>query len=102
MPAEPIAVATTVRTRRPRHRLDTLFSELKRERNEKAAERIAGRIWEDWSHSGSASVDLMMMWSKTAMDARKFDVALDFLDQVVTLSARITPKAGTAARRCIS
>lgn len=66
--------------------LNTLFSELKRERNEKSAERIASRIWETWAHSGSASVDLMMMWSKKAMDARKFDVALDFLDQVVTIS----------------
>ncbi len=69
----------------PENKLDTLFSELKRERNEKAAERIASRIGEEWARSGSASVDLMMMWSKTAMDAQKFDVALDFLDQVVTL-----------------
>ena len=67
------------------NRLDTLFGELKRERNEKAAERIAGRIWEAWSQSGSASIDLMMGWSKTAMDNKKFDVALDFLDQVVTM-----------------
>ena len=67
------------------NRLDTLFGELKRERNEKAAERIAGRIWETWSQSGSASIDLMMGWSKSAMDNKKFDVALDFLDQVVTM-----------------
>ena len=67
------------------NRLDTLFGELKRERNEKAAERIAGRIWEAWSQSGSASIDLMMGWSKSAMDNKKFDVALDFLDQVVTM-----------------
>ena len=71
---------------KPENRLDTLFSELKRERNEKAAERIAAHIWEEWGKSGSASVDLMMMWSKAAMDTQKFDVALDFLDQVVTLS----------------
>lgn len=83
--AEPTSVARPANPQAA-DRLDTLFSELKRERNEKAAERIAGRIWENWSHSGSASVDLMMMWSKTAMDSRKFDVALDFLDQVVTLS----------------
>jgi tetratricopeptide (TPR) repeat protein len=68
------------------NRLDELFADLKRERNEKAAERIASRIWEEWGHSGSASIDLMMMWSKTAMDSQKFDVALDFLDQVVTMS----------------
>ena len=67
------------------NRLDALFGELKRERNEKAAERIAGRISEAWSQSGSASIDLMMGWSKTAMDNKKFDVALDFLDQVVTM-----------------
>ena len=68
-----------------RPKLDALFSELKRERNEKAAERIATSIWETWGQSGSASVDLMMAWSKKAMASRKFDVALDFLDQVVTL-----------------
>jgi tetratricopeptide (TPR) repeat protein len=66
-------------------RVDTLFSELKRERNEKAAERIAARIAGEWAQSGSASIDLMMGWSKTAMDGKKFDVALDFLDEVVTL-----------------
>ncbi len=34
--------------------LDKLFGELKRERKEKAAERIAARIWDEWRHSGSA------------------------------------------------
>ncbi|MEP9372838.1 hypothetical protein [Mesorhizobium sp. KR1-2] len=67
-------------------RLDSLFTELKRERNEKAAERVAARIQEQWEKSGSASIDLMMQWSKKAMEAEKFDVALDFLDQVVTLA----------------
>ncbi|MBZ9774230.1 MULTISPECIES: hypothetical protein [unclassified Mesorhizobium] len=66
-------------------RLDQLFSDLKRERNEKAAERIAGSIWSEWSQSGSASIDLMMQWSQKAVEGQKFDVALDFLDQVVTL-----------------
>jgi tetratricopeptide (TPR) repeat protein len=70
----------------PAARLDKLFADLKRERNEKAAERIAARIAEEWNSSGSAIIDLMMMWSKTAMDGQKFDVALDFLDQVVTIS----------------
>lgn len=68
------------------NRLDTLFSELKRERNARAAERIAGRIAVEWEQSGSASIDLMMLWSKQAMETKKFDVALDFLDQVVTMS----------------
>lgn len=68
------------------NRLDKLFGELKRERNEKAAERIAQRIWQQWYKSGSASIDLMMSWSNDAIEAKKFDVALDFLDQVVTLA----------------
>jgi tetratricopeptide (TPR) repeat protein len=66
-------------------RLNQLFIDLKRERNEKAAERIAGRIWGEWSQSGSASIDLMMQWSQKAIEDQKFHVALDFLDQVVTL-----------------
>lgn len=66
-------------------RLDRLFAELKRERNEKAAERIAGQIWVEWRKSGSASIDLMLQWSNEAAEKKKFDVALDFLDQVITL-----------------
>jgi tetratricopeptide (TPR) repeat protein len=66
-------------------RLDALFSQLKRERNEKAAERIAGQIWEQWFQSGSASIDLMMQWAQHAMEQKKYDVALDFLDEVITL-----------------
>jgi tetratricopeptide (TPR) repeat protein len=65
-------------------RLDKLFADLKRERNEKAAERIAGQIWEEWFRSGSASIDLMMQWAQNAMEAQKYDVALDFLDEVIT------------------
>lgn len=65
--------------------LQVLFSDLKRERNEKAAERIASRIWDEWNKSGSSSVDLMMLWSQQAIEAKKYDVALDFLDQIVTL-----------------
>ena len=79
-PTEPVAVA------KPENRLETLYGELKRQRNEKVAERIASRIFEEWNHSGSASIDLMMLWSQKAIEAEKFDVALDFLDQVVTLS----------------
>jgi tetratricopeptide (TPR) repeat protein len=66
--------------------LDTLFTELKHTGNEQAAARIAARIERQWTRSGSRSIDLMMQWSAAAMQARKFDVALDFLDQIVTLS----------------
>ncbi len=67
-------------------RIDTLYSELKRERNENAARRIANRIQGEWNRSESAVVDLMMQWSQKAIEKKQFDVALDFLDQVTTLS----------------
>lgn len=67
-------------------RLEKLFSDLKRERNPRGAERIANFIREEWGKSGSASIDLMMGWSAKAMEDKKFDVALDFLDQVTMLA----------------
>ncbi|WP_407941368.1 tetratricopeptide repeat protein [Mesorhizobium xinjiangense] len=70
---------------RSQSRLDELFGELKRERNEKAAERIANRIWGEWLKSGSATIDLLMQWSNEATREKKFNVALDFLDQVLVL-----------------
>ncbi len=76
---------TTTSASAQKARLDKLFSDLKRERNDKAAERIAANIWQEWSESGSPSIDLMMEWSQKAIGAQKFDVALDFLDQVTTL-----------------
>jgi tetratricopeptide (TPR) repeat protein len=75
--------AETAKT--PQQRLDELFSQLKRERNERAAQRIASRILAAWSESGSASIDLMMGWAQEAITKQKYDVALDFLDQVVVL-----------------
>lgn len=69
-------------------KLDKLFGDLKRERNDIAATRISQRIWQEWGRSDSSSVDLMMGWAKKAMDEKKFDVALDFLDQVVVLAPK--------------
>ncbi len=83
MPDEPGKNSAVVETHA--QRLDRLFAELKRERNDKIATRISQRIWQEWSQSGSASIDLMMGWAQKAVEEKKFDVALDFLDQVVTL-----------------
>lgn len=76
---------TTAAVETASKRLDTLFFDLKRAANDKAAERIAQSIWEEWFKSGSASIDLMMMWADEAVKEKRFDVALDFLDQVVVL-----------------
>lgn len=69
----------------PENRLDRLYGQLKRERNERAAQRLARLIRDEWTKSGSSSIDLMMQWSQKAIEAKKFDVALDFLDQVTLL-----------------
>jgi tetratricopeptide (TPR) repeat protein len=69
-------------------RINDLFQELKRARNEAAAQRVANRIWREWFRSGSASIDFLMQRADQAMKAREFDVALDLLDQVVTLAPR--------------
>jgi tetratricopeptide (TPR) repeat protein len=82
---KPVSVETQTAFAAAESQLDSLFAELKRERNPQAADRISKRIWNEWYKSGSASVDLMMKWSNDAVQAQKFDVALDFLDQVVTL-----------------
>lgn len=67
-------------------KLEELFAKLKRERSEGEAERISRQIWDQWNVSGSASIDLMMGWARDAMDAKKFDIALDFLDQVTIMA----------------
>jgi len=80
------AAANPSATRDDAATLDKLFAELKRQRNDKAAERIAGRIWTEWFKSGSATVDLLMKWAGDAIDKKKYDAALDFLDQVTVLA----------------
>jgi tetratricopeptide (TPR) repeat protein len=67
-------------------KLDELFTQLKRARDPGEADRISRQIWEQWDVSGSATIDLMMRWAREAMDGKKFDIALDFLDQVVTMA----------------
>lgn len=66
--------------------LDSLFADLKKQTNEKRAKRITRRIWSEWTRSGSASIDLLMNRAGEAMKRNRNGVALDLLDQVVTLA----------------
>ena len=65
-------------------RLDDLFDKLKKARDPRYARTLADSIWSEWFRSGSATVDLMLGWANTAFEEKKYNVALDFLDQVVT------------------
>lgn len=78
-----LAQATTADVTSPA--LDSLFDELKRERDPKKASRISERIWAEWRESGSATANLLMVWADQAMRDERYGTALDFLDQVVTL-----------------
>lgn len=80
-PSQPVEMAGPAEA----GRVDTLFAELKRERKQAAAERIAARIQNRWLDSGSASVDLLMGWADTAIKEKKYGAALDFLDRVTVL-----------------
>lgn len=65
--------------------MDALFDALKRERNPEKARGIASQIIADLNDSGSATVDLLMEWSATAIKEKRNAAALDFLDQVTVL-----------------
>ena len=64
-------------------RLDDLLAKLKKARDPRHAKTLADGIWSEWFRSGSATVDLMMGWANEAYEAKKYNVAPDFLDQVI-------------------
>ncbi|SOE16343.1 hypothetical protein SAMN05877838_1207 [Hoeflea halophila] len=78
-PASPAASTQSTNT------LDSLFADLKRERDEKQARRISERIWAKWRDSGSATANLLMQWADKAVSEKNNGLALDLLDQVVVL-----------------
>lgn len=65
--------------------LDGLFDQLRRTRDRNNADRISTRIWEIWQTSDSRSIDLLTLWARSASGRRRFDVALDLMDQVVAM-----------------
>ena len=78
-PASPAVSSQSANT------LDSLFAELKRERDARQAKRISERIWAKWRDSGSATANLLMQWADKAVADNKNGLALDLLDQVVVL-----------------
>ncbi|MCC0036911.1 MAG: hypothetical protein H6887_16810 [Hoeflea sp.] len=85
MPARAETSTPATASVQPASTLDTLFAELKRERDERQAKRISERIWAKWRDSGSATANLLMQWADKAMADNKNGLALDLLDQVVVL-----------------
>ncbi|MEN0001415.1 MAG: hypothetical protein AAF940_11065 [Pseudomonadota bacterium] len=85
-PADDVPTPQAQQKTAPDDRLDRLFAELKRTRDERIAKPLADGIWAEWRRSGSATTDLYVEWANTAMRQDQYNVALDFLDQVVLRS----------------
>jgi tetratricopeptide (TPR) repeat protein len=66
-------------------RLDALFAELKRAPSTEAAEQTVDKIQAEWAESGSATVDLMLLWASQAISGQRNAAAFDFLDQAILL-----------------
>ncbi len=49
------------------------------------AARLSQRIWSKWRHSGSSTIDLLSGWARKSMREKKYNIALDLLDQITTL-----------------
>lgn len=65
--------------------LDGLFDMLGKTSDRKMAGRISAQIWEKWQTSDSRSIDLLTNWARAASKQRRYNKALDLLDQVVVL-----------------
>lgn len=68
--------------------LDALFLELRAQSRKGPAIRISKRIWGKWGQSGSDSIDLLMERANKAMNLGRRNLALDLLDQVITLAPK--------------
>lgn len=66
-------------------RLDGLFTRLAKKDNP-GWESVQDEIWAQWSRSGSASIDLLLLRASRAMDSGDFELALRFLDDLVRLA----------------
>ena len=62
--------------------LDPLFEALK-DADPAGAQEIENRIWEEWSKSGSAAMDLLLERGREALQAGEFDVAIEHFSALV-------------------
>jgi tetratricopeptide (TPR) repeat protein len=62
--------------------LDPLFEALK-DADPAGAREIEGRIWEEWSRSGSAAMDLLLERGREALEAGELPVAIEHFSALV-------------------
>ncbi|BBO15204.1 MULTISPECIES: tetratricopeptide repeat protein [Bradyrhizobium] len=65
--------------------LEFLFGALKAAPDEASAKHVEARIWAIWLQTPSDTAALLMARAKTAVDAKKIEVAIKLLDSVIKL-----------------
>lgn len=65
--------------------LDFLFGALKAAPDEVSAKHVEARIWAIWLQTPSDTAALLMARAKTAVDAKKIEVAIKLLNSVIKL-----------------
>jgi tetratricopeptide (TPR) repeat protein len=65
--------------------LDFLFGALKAAPDEASAKHVEARIWAIWIQTPSDTASLLMARAKTAVDAKKIEIAIKLLDSVIKL-----------------
>lgn len=81
-----VPVAMFSRSQQEQDALNELFGILSRESDPKKAQRTSRQIVQKLTDSGSDSINLLMERASEAMSKNSNSVALDILDQVVTLA----------------
>jgi tetratricopeptide (TPR) repeat protein len=89
-PIEPPSTLPRAQTGDKTHNLDRLFEALKVAPDEESAKYVESRIWAIWLASNSDTANLLMSRSKTATDAKDFDLAIKLLNAVIDLRPDFT------------
>jgi tetratricopeptide (TPR) repeat protein len=79
----PVAAATTIEDSARAQKLDQLFRDLKAAKSESEGLAIENQIVSIWMASGDPKIDQAMEWAVDAMDLGAFDLALNYLNNIV-------------------
>jgi tetratricopeptide (TPR) repeat protein len=80
---QPIQAATTIEDSARAQKLDQLFRDLKAAKSENDGLAIENQIVSIWMASGDPKIDQAMEWAVNAMDLGAFDLALNYLNNIV-------------------
>src|SRR4051812_2252435 len=80
---QPIQAATTIEDSARAQKLDQLFRDFKAAKSENDGLAIENQIVSIWMASGDPKIDQAMEWAVNAMDLGAFDLALNYLNNIV-------------------